>query len=55
MSPLVTKEGTMSALVYLRDELGFKLSEWRSLSDADRLWYRCAAEVEMKLLGIAIN
>lgn len=41
---------SQSPLVYLKKALDFRLGDWQKLSDADKEWYRKAAEDEIKVL-----
>lgn len=42
-----------SPLVYLKEQLGFTLSEWQALPEADKTTMKAWAEEEMKVLEIA--
>jgi hypothetical protein len=42
-------------LVYLKEQLGFHLSEWSGLDAVTKEWYRQAATAEMQILGIPIK
>ncbi len=44
-----------SPLLYLKDVLQFRLSEWQALSQEDKNWYSNAAKQEMTALGIEIT
>uniref|UniRef100_A0A6M3KX65 Uncharacterized protein n=1 Tax=viral metagenome TaxID=1070528 RepID=A0A6M3KX65_9ZZZZ len=45
----------MSALIYLKRELEFPLTEWKALSAEDKEWYKEAAREEMQLKGILVE
>lgn len=44
-----------SVLVYLKDELKFRVSEWVALAEEDKEWYKNAAQKEMEVLGIEVK
>ena len=44
-----------SPLVYLKENLDPNFfSEWKTLSDVDKAWYKAAATVEMQAQGIVV-
>jgi hypothetical protein len=45
----------MSPMVYLSKQLGFKMSEWGTLTDSDKNNLKQWAVEEMTLLGIEIK
>ena len=39
-------------LAYLKRELNFNLGEWKALTEAEKQWYKQAAEDEMREIGL---